>query len=150
MAQEDVDAIASTPWMLVGSDGNSLATYGVTSQGRPHPRFYGTFSRLLKRYTRDLSRLTLAQAIHKMTGGSAERRLTDRGWLRAGCAADVVVFDPSAVADVATYEAPHRYSAGTTAVLVNGDVVIDQGEHTGALPGQAIRRDPQRPALTLN
>ena len=151
MAQEDVDAIASTPWMLVGSDGNSLATYGVTSQGRPHPRFYGTFSRLLKRYTRDLSRLTLAQAIHKMTGGSAKALgWTDRGWVRAGCAADVVVFDPTAVADVATYEAPHQYSAGTVAVLVNGDVVIDQGEHTGALPGHVIRRDPQRPGLTLN
>ena len=141
MAEEDVNAITGTPWILVGSDGNSLATEGITSQGMPHPRFYGTHTRVLGACVRDLRLLSLEQAVHKMTGGSAEALgWTERGWLKPGCFADVTVFDPARIADVATYDSPHQYATGVSTVVVNGEVVIDGGEHTGALPGRMIRR----------
>jgi N-acyl-D-amino-acid deacylase len=143
MAEEDVQAIVRSPTVLVGSDGTSLAPYGITSQGKPHPRFYGTFPRVLGRYVRDLGLLSLPQAIYKMTGGSAAAlRLADRGLLRPGYRADITVFDPQTVADRATYDDPHQYAAGISTVIVNGVVVIDAGEHTGALPGQVLRRGP--------
>jgi len=136
-----VNAITGTPWILVGSDGNSLATEGITSQGMPHPRFYGTHTRVLGACVRDLRLLSLEQAVHKMTGGSAEALgWTERGWLKPGCFADVTVFDPARIADVATYDSPHQYATGVSTVVVNGEVVIDGGEHTGALPGRMIRR----------
>lgn len=141
MADKDVEEIAGTPWVLVGSDGNSLAPYGVTGQGKPHPRFYGTFARILGHCRRDRGLLTLPQAIRKMTGGSAAALgLVDRGLLQEGCWADVTVFDPTIIAERATYDDPHQYAAGVSTVIVNGTLVIDAGEHTGALPGQVLRR----------
>ena len=141
MAEDDVRRISGTPWVLVGSDGNSLATSGITSQGVPHPRFYGTFARVVGPYVREHKLLSLPQAVHKMTGGSAAALgLADRGVLREGHWADVVIFDPGAVADRATYEAPHQYAAGVSTVVVNGQVAIDGGEHTGVLPGRVLRR----------
>jgi N-acyl-D-amino-acid deacylase len=141
MADKDVEEIAGTPWVLVGSDGNSLAPYGVTGQGKPHPRFYGTFARILGHCRRDRGLLTLPQAIRKMTGGSAAALgLVDRGLLQEGYRADVTVFDPATIADRATYDDPHQYAAGVSTVIVNGVFVIDEGEHTGALPGQVLRR----------
>jgi N-acyl-D-amino-acid deacylase len=143
MAEDDVQTILRTPTVLVGSDGTSLAPYGVTGQGKPHPRFYGTFTRVLGHYTRELGLLSLPQAVYKMTGGSAKAlRLADRGLLREGYWADLTLFDPQTVADTATYDDPHQYAAGISTVLVNGVVVIDEGEHTGALPGQVLRRGP--------
>ena len=140
MAEADVREITGTPWVLVGSDGNSLAIHGATSQGMPHPRFYGTFARTLGCCVRDLRLLSLEQAVFKMTGGSAAALgLTDRGWLRPGLFADVAVFDPATVTDVATYDQPHQYASGVSTVIVNGDVVIDGGEHTGALAGRMLR-----------
>ena len=141
MSEEDVQKIVSAPDVLVGSDGTSLAPYGTTSQGKPHPRFYGTFPRVLGRYVRDLGLLSLPQGVYKMTGGSAAALgLQDRGLLRAGYRADVCLFDPQTIADRATYEDPHRYAEGIAKVIVNGAVVIDGDEHTGALPGQVLRR----------
>jgi N-acyl-D-amino-acid deacylase len=141
MAQEDVVEIARTPWVLVGSDGNALAPYGVTSQGKPHPRFYGTFARVLGHLRRDRGLLSLPQAISKMTGGSAAALgLAERGLLREGYWADVSVFDPATIADRATYDEPHQYADGVGTVIVNGTLVIDEGEHTGALPGRLLRR----------
>jgi N-acyl-D-amino-acid deacylase len=143
MAEEDVQEILRSPTVLVGSDGTSLAPYGTTGQGKPHPRFYGTFPRVLGRYVRDLALLSLPQAIYKMTGGSAAAlRLVDRGLLREGYHADMTIFDPQSVAERATYENPHQYAAGISTVIVNGVVVIDGGEHTGALPGKMLRRRP--------
>ena len=143
MAEADVREIVRTPWVLVGSDGNALATHGVTGQGKPHPRYYGTFARTLGQCVRDLRLLSLPQAIWKMTGGSAAALgLTDRGFIREGACADVTVFDPSRIAERATYDDPHQYAAGVSTVLVNGDVVIDGGDHTGALPGRVLRRRP--------
>jgi N-acyl-D-amino-acid deacylase len=143
MAEEDVQEIIRSPTVLVGSDGTSLAPYGTTGQGKPHPRFYGTFPRVLGRYVRDLGLLSLPQAIYKMTGGSAAAlRLVDRGLLREGYHADITIFDPQIIADRATYDDPHQYAAGVSTVIVNGVVVIDGGEHTGALPGKVLRRGP--------
>jgi len=141
IAEEDVRTILKTPFVLVGSDGNAVAPYGITSQGRPHPRFYGTFAKVLGHYVRDEKLLDLPLAVHKMTGGSAAALgIADRGVLRPGAWADITVFDPATIAERATYADPHQYAAGVTTVVVNGALVIDGGEHTGALPGQVLRR----------
>jgi N-acyl-D-amino-acid deacylase len=143
MAEDDVQEIIRSPQVLVGSDGTSLAPYGTTGQGKPHPRFYGTFPRLLGHYARELGLLSLPQAIYKMTGGSAAALgLKDRGLIREGYRADLTLFDPAEIAERATYDEPHQYAAGISTVLVNGVVVIDAGEHRGALPGQVLRRGP--------
>jgi N-acyl-D-aspartate/D-glutamate deacylase len=124
----------------VGSDENARAPHGVTGRGKPHPRAYGTFTRVLGRCVRERGLLTLPQAIFKMTGGSAAALgLTDRGVLAEGSWADITVFDPATVADHATYDDPHRYATGVSTVVVNGTVVIDAGDHTGALPGRVLR-----------
>jgi N-acyl-D-aspartate/D-glutamate deacylase len=143
MADADVHEITRAPWVTVGSDGNALATTGVTSQGKPHPRYYGTHARVLGPCVRDLRLLTLEQAVAKMTGTAARALgLTDRGLLRAGAWADVTVFDPARITDCGTYEDPHRYAAGVSTVVVNGEVVVEGGDHTGALPGRVLRRGP--------
>jgi N-acyl-D-amino-acid deacylase len=127
------------PAVMIGSDGSSLATTGEMSAGKPHPRSYGTFPRVLGHYARDERALPLAEAVHKMTGLPARRLgLRDRGEIRVGARADVVVFDPRRVADQATYEDPHRYPTGIEQVIVNGRLVIKDGEHTGSLPGRVL------------
>ena len=151
MAEADVREISRAPWILTGSDANSLAVSGVTGQGKPHPRSYGTHARLLGPYVRDLKLLTLESAVYKTTGGAARALgLTDRGVLRPGFRADVTVFDPARIADQSTYPEPHRYATGVSTVVVNGEVVIDGGDHTGALPGRVLRRgvDGQPPSTT--
>jgi N-acyl-D-amino-acid deacylase len=141
MADADVHQIAGAPWVTVGSDANALATSGVTGQGKPHPRSYGTHARILGPYVRDLRLLTLEQAVCKMTGAAARALgLSDRGLLRAGAWADVAVFDAAGIADRSTYPDPHRYAVGVSTVVVNGQVVVDGGDHTGALPGRVLRR----------
>jgi N-acyl-D-aspartate/D-glutamate deacylase len=141
MDEPDVREISRAPWVLAGSDANSLAVSGVTGQGKPHPRSYGTHARLLGPWVRDLKLFTLESAVHKTTGGAARALgLTDRGVLRPGFRADVTVFDPARLADQSTYPEPHRYATGVSTVIVNGAVVIDGGDHTGALPGRVLRR----------
>lgn len=141
MDEADVRTILAAPFVMIGSDGNSLAPYGVTGQGKPHPRFYGTFARVLGPYVRDYKVLTLPDAVRKMTGAAAEALgLARRGFVRAGYAADLTLFDPATIADRATYDEPHQYATGIRTVVVNGAVVIDDGEHTGALPGRVLRR----------
>ncbi len=128
------------PHVMIGSDGSSLAAEGPLATGKPHPRSYGTFPRVLGRYARDERVLSLETAVWKMTGMPARRLgLSDRGVLAPGAKADVVVLDAATVADRATYEDPHRYATGIGHVLVNGRVVIADGEHTGALPGRVLR-----------
>jgi N-acyl-D-amino-acid deacylase len=138
--EADLRRALTHPYVMVGSDGSALATDGPLATGKPHPRSYGTFPRVLGRYARDERVLTLENAVWKMTGLPARRLgLRDRGVLAAGAKADVVVLDPVTVADRATYEDPHRYAAGIGHVVVNGRVVIADGEHTGALPGRVLR-----------
>jgi N-acyl-D-aspartate/D-glutamate deacylase len=127
---------------MVGSDGTAISPAGVHGPPKqPHPRYYGTFPRILGRYVRDEPVLTLESAIHKMTGMPARRLgLTDRGRVAEGAAADLVVFDPATIIDRASFESPHQYPAGIEAVLVNGEVVVTAGNHTGARPGRVLRR----------
>jgi N-acyl-D-amino-acid deacylase len=140
MSEDDVRAILSDPLVTVGSDGPCVAPYGITGQGKPHPRLYGTFPRVLGHYARDLDLVGLPQAIHKMTGRpAAALGLTDRGTIAEGNAADLVLFNPETIADRATFDDPHQYPEGIEMVVVNGVVVIDE-DHTGALPGRLLRR----------
>jgi N-acyl-D-aspartate/D-glutamate deacylase len=141
IAEDDVRAFVRAPEVLVGSDGNSVAPTGVTGQGKPHPRFYGTFARILGRYVREEKLIPIETAISKMTGNSARALgLADRGLLREGMRADVTVFDPATIAERATYENPHQFAVGVEAVLVNGVTVLEHGEHTGATPGEMLSR----------
>jgi N-acyl-D-aspartate/D-glutamate deacylase len=141
--EADVQSLLRSPAVLVGSDGRAVAPHSVAGQGRPHPRFYGTFPRVLGHYTRDLGLLSLPEAVHKMTGAPARAlNLVDRGLLSEGYQADITTFDPAAIIDRATYEDPHRYPEGIGTVIVNGIVVVDSGQHTGALPGRVLRRGP--------
>jgi N-acyl-D-amino-acid deacylase len=142
ISEDDIREIVRSPTALVGSDGNCVATYGIVSQGMPHPRFYGTFPRIIGRYVRDERLIPLEQAIYKMTGGSAKAlKLRDRGLLREGYRADIAIFDQDDFQDEATYANPHRYPSGArTTVIVNGTVVIENATHTGTTPGIVLRR----------
>jgi N-acyl-D-amino-acid deacylase len=142
IAEDDVRDLMRDETVFVGSDGNCVSTAGVTSGGMPHPRFYGTFPRVLGHYTHELGLLPLERAIHKMTGGPAKAlRLRDRGRLAVGHYADLTLFDPADFKERATYEAPHQYPSGArTTVIVNGTIVVDQASHTGATPGIVLRR----------
>jgi len=129
------------PAMLVGSDGWALAPHGDLFVGTPHPRCYGTYPRILGRYVREEGALTLQEAVRKMTSFPAQRLgLRDRGLLREGSWADIVVFDPERVKDNAIYDRPHWYPRGIEHVLVNGRVVVEKGEHTGTLAGRVLRK----------
>lgn len=142
IAEEDIVEIVRSRTALVGSDGNCVATYGIVGGGMPHPRFYGTFPRILGRYVGEQHVLPLEAAIHKMTGATAKAlRLADRGLLKAGHRADVTLFDPQDFKDRATYQDPHQYPTGErTTVIVNGTVVVENATHTGATPGRVLRR----------
>jgi N-acyl-D-amino-acid deacylase len=143
ISEDDIRTIVASPLALVGSDGNCVAPYGTVGKGMPHPRFYGTFPRVLTRYVREQNALPLALAIHKMTGATARAlKLKDRGLLKQGYRADIVIFDPADFADRATYADPHQFPSGArTTVIVNGALVVDNAKHTGALPGTVLRRD---------
>ena len=133
----DVERIMRHPMVMIGSDGR-LSTPG---EGHPHPRGYGTFPRVLGHYVRDEHVLTLEQGVHKMTGMPAARLgLTDRGVLRDGTVADVVVFDAARIADKATFENPHQYAVGIDYVLVNGVAAVDRGQYMDLRPGRVLRR----------
>ena len=137
--EDNVRILMRHPLVVVGSDGSALAPHGVLGQRNPHPRSYGTFPRVLGRYVREEKVLSLEEAVTKMTSITADRfGLTDRGVIREGAWADLVLFDPQTVADKATFADPHQYPVGIPCVVVNGVVVIDQGQHTGALPGRVL------------
>ncbi len=134
------------PYVSVGSDGAAISRNGPAAGTHPHPRWYGTFPRILGRYVREASALTLVEAVRKMTAMNAEKLgIMDRGFLREGFWADLVLFDAKTVADRATFSEPHRYPVGVRHVFVNGVEVLNGERHTGALPGQVIRRQRKRP-----
>ena len=136
MNEDDVKTVMRVPWVSIGSDGSAL---NQKYPGKPHPRSVGTNPRVLGKYTREEKVLTLEDAVRKMTSMPAQvLGLKDRGLLREGYRGDVVVFDPDIVADTATYENPKQYPQGVDYVLVNGAVVIDNGHHTGARPGEVV------------
>src|SRR6201998_2884311 len=140
MSEPDVVLALKQPWVSIDNDSQGTSPEGLLAQEHPHPRAYGTFPRILRKYVRDEKALTLPDAIRKFTALTAQRmRLTDRGVLKEGTAADVVVFDPATITDKATFENPNQLSVGMDYVLVNGVPVVAEGKMTGALPGKVLR-----------
>jgi N-acyl-D-aspartate/D-glutamate deacylase len=139
--EEDMTLALSQPWCSVGSDGSAFAVTGMLRRGHPHPRNFGTFPRVLGRYVRERPLLRLEDAVRKLTSlNAAKAGLGDRGLLRRGMAADVVVFHPEEIMDQATFTEPFQYNRGLVYVVVNGQLVLDHDRHTGARPGRALRR----------
>ncbi len=149
--EEDIRRVLLHPTSMIGSDGYALAPYGPLGKGKMHPRSYGTFPMVFRKYVRGESRkeliydegaklLTLEEAVMKMTSVTAKKLgLKDRGLLKEGMRADIVILDPKRVVDRATYLDPYQYPEGIEYVIVNGELVIDEREHTGSLPGMVLR-----------
>ncbi len=138
-SEADMQLILKQPWTSIGSDGSAVSPNGATGRTHPHPRYYGTFPRVLGRYARELKVITLAEAVKKMTSMNADKiGIADRGRLKEGLAADVTIFDQDRVIDRATFEQPHQFPVGIKYVIVNGVVTVDNEQHTGALAGQVI------------
>lgn len=141
MSEENIRKELRQPWVSLGSDAVSISAEGVFLKQSTHPRAYGNFARLLGRYVREEKVISLQEAVRRLTGlPAANLGLDRRGSIREGWFADVVLFDPQTIADRATFEDPHQYAAGVKYVLVNGVCVIENGEHTGAKPGRALRK----------
>jgi len=141
MCEDDVCTVIGHSVSMIGTDGSAVAPYGVLGKGKPHPRNYGTFPRVLAKYVREEKILTLESAIRKMTSLPAQKLgLRDRGLIREGMYADITIFDPEKVVDKASYADPHQYPEGIEYVLVNGEVTVDKGEYTGVLLGKALRK----------
>jgi N-acyl-D-amino-acid deacylase len=139
MSEDDVRYAMKMPWVSVGSDGEAVRPDGILGRGKPHPRWYGTFPRILGKYVREEHVLPLEEAVRKMTWLNAQKLgITDRGILQEGAKADVTVFDAARVIDRATFENPHQYPVGIEYVLVNGTLVIDNGQHLGTKPGRVL------------
>jgi N-acyl-D-aspartate/D-glutamate deacylase len=140
MDEKDNLAVYKAPFHMVGSDGIALAPYGKLASFKFHPRAYGTFPRVLGRYVRESGVLTLEEAVRKMTSFPAQRlSLKDRGIIREGMWADLVVFNHDRILDKSTYEQPSLYPEGIEYVIMNGEIVIEDGQHTGRLPGKVLR-----------
>ena len=141
MNEDDVRASAmQVPWVSIGSDGTAESRPdGVLGRGKPHPRWYGTFPRVLGRYVREEKVLALEEAVKKMTLLNAQKLgLENRGLLKAGYKADITIFNADRVIDKATFENPHQYPEGVEYVIVNGTIVLDQGKHLEAKPGKIL------------
>jgi N-acyl-D-amino-acid deacylase len=146
MSQPDVTLALQQPWVAIDNDSSGTSPDGILGQEHPHPRAYGTFPRILRKYVREDKALTLEDAIRKFSALPAQRlRLTDRGVLKAGMWADAVVFDPATVRDLATFDNPNQLSEGMEYVLVNGAPVIERGKMTGELPGKVLRGPGYQP-----
>jgi N-acyl-D-amino-acid deacylase len=139
MSEENIKRQIKLPWVSFGSDGGSMATEGVFLQSSTHPRAYGNFARLLGKYVRDEKVIPLEEAIRRLAALPATNLgLTQRGLIKAGYFADIVIFDPKTIADTATFEKPHQYAVGMKHVLVNGVQLLKDGEHTGKFSGRAL------------
>ena len=140
MSEDNVRKQVQLPWMSFGSDASSQAPEGIFLKSSTHPRTYGNFARLLARYVRDEKLISLEQAVYRLTTlPAANLGIKERGALKPGYYADVVVFDPATISDLSTFEEPHQYSIGMRDVFVNGVAVLRGGEHSGATPGRALR-----------
>jgi len=140
MDEPDITLALQQPWVSIDNDAEGTAPTGILGKEHPHPRAYGTFPRILRKYVREEKKLSLEDAIRKFSALPAQRmRLTERGVLKEGMWADVVVFDPATIRDLATFENPNQLSEGMEYVLVNGVPVIDEGKATDALPGRVLR-----------
>ncbi|MFH1965812.1 MAG: D-aminoacylase [Acidobacteriota bacterium] len=146
MSEEDVKYAMGLPWVSFGSDGTAVRPDGPLGEGKPHPRWYGTFPRILGKYVREEQVLPLEEALRKMTSLNAGKLgIKDRGLIAPGMKADLAVFDPDLVSDRATFEQPHQFSAGIDYLVVNGVFVLEKGKYTGARPGQVLRKNSTLP-----
>ncbi len=142
MDEDNLKMVLSHPLVMAGSDGCAVAPYGKLGGGKPHPRYYGTFPRILGKYCREDKIMSLPETIRMMTSMPAEKFLLKRrGLLKNNYFADIVIFDPATVIDNATFTDPHQYGTGISHVIVNGRLVIDDGEHTGSLAGKVLRHN---------
>jgi dihydroorotase/N-acyl-D-amino-acid deacylase len=140
MSEPDVALALTQPWVSICNDSQGTAPDGLLGREHPHPRAYGTFPRILRKYVREDGRLRLEEAVRKFSALPAEQlRFTDRGVLKKGMWADIVIFDPATIRDLATFENPNQLSDGMQFVLVNGVPVIENGKQTNALPGKVLR-----------
>jgi N-acyl-D-aspartate/D-glutamate deacylase len=138
-SEPDMQLVMKQPWTSIGSDGSAVNPDGPTGRTHPHPRYYGTFPRVLGHYVRELKVLTLPEAVKKMTSMNADKiGIKDRGRVREGNWADITIFDPARVIDRATFENPHQFPEGIEYVIVNGVLTVDHGRHTGALAGRVL------------
>jgi len=141
MSEENIEKLLRLPFVAIGSDSSCRAVEGPTARGKPHPRTFGTFARVLRRYVRERQVLSLPEAVRRMTSLPASRLgLTDRGVLRPGAFADITVFDPDTITDRATYQDPFHYSEGVCHVVVNGAIAMEDGQLTGARNGRFLRK----------
>lgn len=141
MCEENLEKILSWDFVFIGSDSSVRADHGILSGGKPHPRSYGTFSRVLGRFCREKNLLSEEKAIRKMTGLPAQKvGLDKRGLIKKGYFADITIFDPARITDKSTYTKPHQYSEGITYVIVNGQVIVRNGRHTGVTNGRILRK----------
>jgi N-acyl-D-amino-acid deacylase len=139
IGEEDLRYAMKIPWVSVGSDGTAVRPDGILGQGKPHPRWYGTFPRVLGKYVREEKVISLEEAIKKMTSlNAAKLGLSDRGLLKEGMKADITIFNAERIIDKATFGNPHQYPEGIEYVIVNGTVVVDRGQHVGAKPGRVL------------
>lgn len=146
MSEPDVALALQQPWISVDNDSSGTSPEGILGEEHPHPRAYGTFPRILRKYVREEKKLTLEEAIRKFSALPAQRmRLADRGVLKQGMWADVVVFDPETIRDLATFDNPNQLSQGMEYVLVNGVPVVEEGKMTGKLPGKVLRGPGYKP-----
>lgn len=137
--EKDVQTVFAHPLAMVGSDGLSLDPHGPTGIGIPHPRSYGTYPRVLRRYV-GAGQISLERAVQICTSVPAEKlRIKDRGLILDGLKADLVIFDQNSIIDQATYEDPHQFPLGISYVFVNGEMVMDHGKHLGVKPGQVLK-----------
>lgn len=150
MHEEDIQRIMQHPLQMVSTDAGSGTITGPFSQGKPHPRRYGTYPRILGKYVREEHVLRLEEAIRKMTSFPAQKGgLYDRGVLRSGMTADITIFDPQTIIDKATYEDPHQFPDGIQHVIVNGHIAVEKGKYTGELAGKTLRKTQSIPPLNL-
>jgi N-acyl-D-amino-acid deacylase len=139
--EEDMQTVMQHPTTMIGTDATARALSGPMSQGKPHPRSFGTFPRVLGRYVRELGLLSLEQAVAKMTSlPTAKLGIINRGVIEPGAWADITMFDPQTIIDTATYKDPHQIASGIKYVIVNGEVAVEDGHLTGALAGKVLRK----------
>lgn len=140
MNEDNLCKVLSSPYVMIGSDGNAISPQGKLGTGKPHPRYYGTFARVLGKYCREDHCIDLSTAIKKMTAMPAEKLgLKGRGVLKAGYFADITIFNPKTVIDRATFVNPHQTATGIEYVFVNGQLAVNKGKHTEKRSGRVLR-----------